>query len=92
MSEDQVGLRELRHNATEYVRRAESGERIAVTDRGRVVAEIGPPQDPANLRAMLAANGDLVRGRGRKLPAPLPPREGVQLSETVQQMRDEERW
>jgi antitoxin (DNA-binding transcriptional repressor) of toxin-antitoxin stability system len=89
---EMVGLRELRHNATEYVRRAEAGERIAVTDRGRIVAEIGPPQDPANLRTVLASKGELVRGRGRKLPPPLPPRDGTSLSEVLRQQRDEERW
>ncbi|NKE57973.1 type II toxin-antitoxin system prevent-host-death family antitoxin [Lentzea sp. PSKA42] len=92
MEPELVGLRELRHHAADYVRRAEAGERIAITDRGRVVAEMGPPSDPANVRLMLAANGHLVRGRGRRLPRPLPPRDGVQLSEKVQQMRDEERW
>jgi len=92
MATEAVGLRDLRHHAAEYVRRAEAGERIAITDRGRVVAEMGPPSDPANVRLMLTANGLLVRGRGRRLPRPLPAREGVQLSDKVQQMRDEERW
>lgn len=90
---DQVGLRELRHHASEYVRRAEAGERIAVTDHGRVVAEIVPPQNgTSSLRDQLVANGELLRGRGGRLPEPLPATSGTPISEVLRQMRDEERW
>ena len=37
-----TGLRELRQNASELVRRAEAGETIAVTVSGREVAQLGP--------------------------------------------------
>jgi prevent-host-death family protein len=38
-----IGIRELRDNLSRYLRRVETGERIAVTVRGRVVAELVPP-------------------------------------------------
>ena len=38
-----TGIRELKDNLSRYVRRIESGERIAVTAHGRVVAELVPP-------------------------------------------------
>lgn len=38
-----AGIRALKDNLSEYVRRSEAGERIAVTAHGRVVAELGPP-------------------------------------------------
>jgi antitoxin (DNA-binding transcriptional repressor) of toxin-antitoxin stability system len=38
-----VGLKTLKNKLGEYVRLAASGETVLVTDRGRVVAEIGPP-------------------------------------------------
>lgn len=38
-----AGIRELRNALSRYVRRVEAGERIAVTARGRVVAELVPP-------------------------------------------------
>jgi len=38
-----VGLKILKNKLSEYVRLAERGETILVTDRDRVVAEIGPP-------------------------------------------------
>ena len=37
------GVRELKDNLSHYIRRVESGERIAITAHGRVVAELGPP-------------------------------------------------
>jgi antitoxin (DNA-binding transcriptional repressor) of toxin-antitoxin stability system len=38
-----VGIRELKDNLSQFVRSVESGERVAVTANGRVVAELGPP-------------------------------------------------
>jgi antitoxin (DNA-binding transcriptional repressor) of toxin-antitoxin stability system len=47
-----VGIRELKSQLSRYVRRAEGGDVVLVTDRGRVVAELWPPgqaggRDPA---------------------------------------------
>ncbi len=39
-----VEMKALQSRLGEYVRLAASGETIQVTDRGRVIAEIGPPQ------------------------------------------------
>ena len=38
-----VGLKTLKNKLSEYVRLAADGETVLVTDRDRVVAEIGPP-------------------------------------------------
>jgi antitoxin (DNA-binding transcriptional repressor) of toxin-antitoxin stability system len=38
-----AGIRELKNNLSQYVRRVESGERVAVTAHGRIIAELGPP-------------------------------------------------
>ena len=40
-----VGLKVLKNKLSEYVRIAERGETVLVTDRDRVVAEIGPPEN-----------------------------------------------
>jgi prevent-host-death family protein len=45
-----AGIRELKDNLSEYVRRAEAGERIAVTAHGRVVAVLGPVEKEARGR------------------------------------------
>ena len=38
-----VGLKVLKNRLSEYVRLAARGETVLVTDRDRVVAELGPP-------------------------------------------------
>lgn len=40
---DKIGLRELRQNASELVRRAEAGEQVLITVAGREAAVLGPP-------------------------------------------------
>lgn len=42
-----VGIRELKNNLSRYIRRLRRGEVIAVTDRGRVVAELQSPESAA---------------------------------------------
>jgi prevent-host-death family protein len=37
-----VGVRELKNRLSEYIRQARAGEGVLVTDRGEVVAELGP--------------------------------------------------
>ncbi|MCL4821935.1 MAG: prevent-host-death protein [Vicinamibacteria bacterium] len=39
-----VGVKVLKNRLSEYVRLAASGETVLVTDRDRVVAELGPPR------------------------------------------------
>jgi prevent-host-death family protein len=39
---NEVGLRELRQNASELVRRAEAGEHVTITVAGRAAAVLGP--------------------------------------------------
>ena len=41
-----VGIRELKNHLSEYVRQVRAGERVLVTDRGKVVAELRQPLDP----------------------------------------------
>ncbi len=89
-----VGLKVLKNKLSEYIRAAAAGETVLVTDRDRVVAEIGPPQ-PGHK----AANHDEFVARGvregwltpAKLPpgAPLPPRKPVIAFEAL--MTDLER-
>jgi antitoxin (DNA-binding transcriptional repressor) of toxin-antitoxin stability system len=38
-----TGIRNLKNKLSRYLRRVMRGERILVTDRGRVVAELRPP-------------------------------------------------
>ncbi|WP_445548219.1 MULTISPECIES: type II toxin-antitoxin system Phd/YefM family antitoxin [unclassified Frankia] len=39
---NEIGLREVRQNASELVRRAQAGERLTITVSGRPAAVLGP--------------------------------------------------
>lgn len=73
-----VGIKVLKNKLSEYVRLAEKGETVLVTDRGRVVAELHPPQATSGKRDRKVWWGEQVR-LGNITPAknphaPLPPR------------------
>jgi antitoxin (DNA-binding transcriptional repressor) of toxin-antitoxin stability system len=56
-----TGIRQLKDNLSRYIRRIESGERIAITAHGRVVAELVPPgmaakkREPTRFEELVAA-------------------------------------
>ena len=76
-----VGLKVLKNKLSEYVRLAAGGELILVTDREKVVAELGPPEvarSPVVADAVVAElvrNGIVTPARAR-LAGP-PPRKPV---------------
>jgi antitoxin (DNA-binding transcriptional repressor) of toxin-antitoxin stability system len=63
-----VGLRVLKNRLSEYVRLAESGETVLVTDRERVVAELVPPRGERAATSRDALLADAVR-KGWLTPA-----------------------
>ncbi|WP_086828532.1 type II toxin-antitoxin system Phd/YefM family antitoxin [Allokutzneria sp. NRRL B-24872] len=95
MSAETIGVRELRQNASKYLKRAAAGETLVITEHGVPVAMLAPPPKPS-LREQLIANGELLPAGGSKdawFEPPLPADPGKPLlSEILQQMRDEERW
>ncbi len=88
-----IGVRELRQNASVYLRAVQEGESFEVTDRGRPVAMLIPR--PENRIEQLIASGKLRPAKGdlRDLPPPIPLQPGEPtLTEILLQMRDEERF
>jgi prevent-host-death family protein len=87
-----VGVRELRQQASELLRRVQAGEAIEITDRGRPVAVLAPlPDDPLErLRAageLLGAEADL-----EELPEPLALTAGQEApSSVLARLRSDER-
>ncbi|WP_423928129.1 type II toxin-antitoxin system Phd/YefM family antitoxin [Candidatus Palauibacter sp.] len=86
-----VGIKALNSRLSEYVRLAAGGETVLVTDRDRVVAEIGPPREtrsPVLADAMLA---DAVR-KGWLTPAlspgSEPPRGGPPVTTLPELLRE----
>jgi antitoxin (DNA-binding transcriptional repressor) of toxin-antitoxin stability system len=56
-----VGIKVLKNKLSEYVRVAQSGETVLVTDRDRVVAELGPPQPGRAEQVSDALLADVVK-------------------------------
>ena len=66
-----VGIKVLNSRLSEYVRLAASGETILVTDRDRVVAELGPLRETRSPILADAFLAEAVRS-GVLTPAPAP--------------------
>lgn len=90
-----IGIRELRQHASRYLQLVRAGQRVGVTDRGALVAYLVPAGESASILDRLAASGDYRPAVGGllDLPAPPPRPEGTpSLAETLDELRDEERW
>jgi len=66
----EVKVTELRQNLPAYLAKVRRGERIKVTSRGKVVAELAPP---APSPAAVAAAKSRLRGSVRRYDWPLEP-------------------
>jgi len=66
----EVNVTELRQNLPGYLAKVRRGERIKVTSRGKVVAELAPPAPSA---AAVAAARTRLRGSVRRYDRPLEP-------------------
>lgn len=93
---ESIGIRELRQHASRYVAMAKAGKRVPVTERGKLVAYLVPAQEPTSILDRLEAAGQLRRGTGTGIAdlLPIPPAVpgAKSLTETLQEMRDEERY
>jgi prevent-host-death family protein len=88
---DRIGLRELRQHASRYIARVARGETIEVTQRGRLVARIIPAR-PDTWEDMIA-RGDIIPAESPGgLDDIVPIDCGVNLSEVLLQMREDERY
>jgi prevent-host-death family protein len=94
LSVESIGIRELRQHASRYVAMAKRGQRVAVTDRGRLVAYLVPADESASgILDRLAAAGEYTPPTGdlaSVLPAVRRPGGKRALSEVVRSMRDED--
>jgi prevent-host-death family protein len=86
-----VGVRELRQNLSVYLDRVKEGETLDVTERGQVVARLGPSRGDASTYEQMIEDGRIIAGKAN-LSALGPPRRGRggPLSETLRELRDEE--
>jgi prevent-host-death family protein len=90
-----IGIRELRQNASKYLRLVEERrEPIEITDRGRPVAYLTPVPAPARRIEQLRASGRIrpAKRSWKDLPPPLPLAPGEKpLSVILEELRADER-
>lgn len=81
---NRAGVRELRQQASQLLRRVSRGETIEITDRGRPVALLTPLPQGGPLDH-LRASGELVAATGDldELPDPLELPDGIELPSAV---------
>lgn len=91
---ERIGIRELRQNASTWLRKVQEGQSFEITDRGRPVALLVPPPSEEDLLLRLAAQGRITLPKGSifDLGPPLPADPGKPtLSEVLEEMRADER-
>jgi prevent-host-death family protein len=78
-----VGIFEAKQKLSELVERASRGERIRITRRGKVAAEIGPAQEKPDLQDLKEAFAkmDEIRKRAKPLPR------GVTIKDLIEEGR-----
>lgn len=87
-----IGVRELRQQASKFLRRVERGETIQVTDRGRPVALLTPVPGGTAWEQLVAA-GEVARSEGdvEELGPPLPSSVAELPSTVLARLRAHER-
>ncbi|MEU7526825.1 type II toxin-antitoxin system prevent-host-death family antitoxin [Saccharothrix sp. NPDC042600] len=87
---ESIGVRELRQNASVYLRRVAAGESITVTDHGVPVAVLNPPPRDATLRDRLRLSGELLRAdAGRDVLLEDPVESDLDVSAELQANRED---
>jgi antitoxin (DNA-binding transcriptional repressor) of toxin-antitoxin stability system len=90
-----AGVREVKDRLSEFIRLAKSGEQVLITDRGEVVAMLGPAgplfeEAEFPLLEQMAREGRATRG-GKNRPE-LYPRQPTRITrEALERLLDEER-
>jgi prevent-host-death family protein len=61
---ERIGVRELRQHASRYLDRVKAGETVEVTERGRLIAKLVPPDPAQDGRERLIESGRLIPSTG----------------------------
>lgn len=72
MTERRVGIRELKARLSKYLRDAKAGYSITITDRGKPVGRLVPPDQPLEQRVQAMLNAGLAEWNGQR-PPPMKP-------------------
>jgi len=67
MTETTVGIRELKSQLSKYLRQVKAGQTIVITEHGKMVGRIVPPEMPLEDKLEAMRRAGLIRWSGRKL-------------------------
>lgn len=67
MYEMTVGIRELKTQLSEYLRRVKAGQTIVITERGQPIGRIVPQAESLDERMQRLADAGLIAWSGKKL-------------------------
>jgi antitoxin (DNA-binding transcriptional repressor) of toxin-antitoxin stability system len=91
-----AGVREVKDRFSEFLRMVKGGEEILITDRGEVIAKLGPPgsaigdSEYPQLEALIR-QGRVSRGAPNRPDLYTSPRHGSISREELQRLIDAER-
>lgn len=88
---ERIGVRELRQHASRWLARVAAGETIEVTDRGKLVAVISPPQTRSAYERLLETGRLLPAERDLLAVEPLEDGDADPLSRELDTIREGER-
>ncbi|MEW6682150.1 MAG: type II toxin-antitoxin system prevent-host-death family antitoxin [Nitrospirota bacterium] len=82
-----VGIKQLKAHLSRYVRKAQRGERVIITERGKEIAELVPLSSEREGVLRLASQGKLTWSGGKPAGLDGVAVHGKPLSETVLEER-----
>lgn len=91
MSEMTVGVRQLKSQLSEYLRRVKAGEMVIITERGRPIARIIPEPETLDEKIQRLIDAGLAEWNGER-PEPFEPvpldRDDILISDLVVELRE----
>jgi prevent-host-death family protein len=84
MSETMVGIRELKAQLSEYLRRVKEGQTLVITDHGKPVGRIVPVGETLEERMQRLVEAGIMKWNGKKLK----PREPIAINRDLRQISD----
>ena len=90
MTEMTVGVRELKTQLSKYLRQVKAGRTIIITEHGKAVGRIVPPEASLEQKLEAMRRAGLIRWNGQKLK-PMKPVAKVKEGHSVAQIIIEDR-
>jgi prevent-host-death family protein len=90
MTDQSVGVRQLKANLSKYLRQVKAGKTLVITEHGRAVGRLTPVTRPLSVRLADLRRAGLIEWNGKRLPRSRPAA-NVRGKKSVAQLLIEER-